>query len=80
MPRIRLVTEEAAAPLTRELMARDVAERGHVRTGTGIQGHAPTIQEGTRALEAGISGAGRIPRQLRRLMNVRVATIVGCPF
>jgi hypothetical protein len=80
MPRIRLVTEEEAAPLTRELMKRDLAQHGHVLPGTGIYGHAPTIQEGARALDAGITAAGRISPQLRRLMNVRVAAIVGCPF
>jgi hypothetical protein len=80
MPRIRLVTLEEAAPLTRRLMEEDVAQHGHVFPGTGIYGHAPSIQEGTRALNAGITAAGRIPRQLRALMNVRVASIVGCPF
>jgi hypothetical protein len=80
MPRIRLVEWDEAAPSTRALLERDVAQHGHVLPGTGIQGHAPTIQAGTKALEAGIGAAGRIPRQLRRLMNVRVAQIVGCPY
>ena len=80
MPRIRPVTAEEAAPLTRSLMEQDVAQYGHVLPGTGIYGHAPSIQEGTRALNAGITAAGRIPKQLRALMNVRVASIVGCPF
>jgi hypothetical protein len=51
-----------------------------VLPGTEIFGYAPTIQEGTRALDAGITAAGRISPQLRRLMNVRVAATVGCPF
>ena len=80
MPRIRLVDLEAAAPLTRELMERDLAQHGHVYPGTGIYGHAPSIQEGTRALDAGITKAGRIAPQLRKLMNVRAAQLVGCPF
>ena len=45
-----------------------------------LYGHAPTIQKGARALDAGILSAGGISQQLRRLMNTRVATIVGCPF
>ena len=80
MPRIRLVTREEATPLTRGLMEQDVAAHGRVLPGTGIYGHAPTIQEGAKALNAGITAAGRIPRQLRALMNVRVASLVGCPF
>jgi hypothetical protein len=80
MPRIRLIEMEQATPFTRELMERDVAQHGYVYPGTGIYGHAPTIQEGTRALDAGITQAGRIAPQLRRLMNVRAAQLVGCPF
>jgi hypothetical protein len=59
---------------------RDLEQYGHVMPGTGIYGHASTIQQGARALDAGIGAAGRISPQLRRLMNVRVASIVGCPF
>lgn len=80
MPRIRSVDPEKASPATRQRMDRDMEQHGHVLPGTGISGHAPTIQEGTRALDAGITNAGRIPQQLRRLMNLRAAQIVGCPF
>ena len=80
MPRIRQVTAEEAAPLTRELMEQNLDQYGFVLPGTAIYGHAPSIQEGTRALDAGITAAGRIPKQLRALVNVRVASIVGCPF
>ena len=45
-----------------------------------LYAHSPTIQDGARALDAGITAAGGISPQLRRLMNVLVATIVGCPF
>lgn len=50
------------------------------RPSTSMYAHAPTIQEGARALDAGIGAAGRIPPQLRRLMNVKAALLVGCPF
>ncbi len=80
MPRIRLVTLDEAAPLTRTLMAQNLAQHGRVLTATAIYGHAPSIQEGAQALNAGITDAGRIPKQLRGLLNVRVASIVGCPY
>jgi hypothetical protein len=80
MPRIRLVDPEVAAPFTRELIERDLAQHGYVYPGTGIYGHAATIQQGARALDAGITNAGRISQQLRKLMNVRAAQLVGCPF
>ena len=80
MPRIRYVTEAEATPEVRERMERDLANVGHVMASTGIYGHAPTIAEGARALDTGIGAAGRISPQLRRLMNLRAASIVGCPF
>ena len=80
MPRIRLISKEEASPFTRELMERDVAQHGYVYPGTGIYGYAPTIQQGTKDLDAGITAAGRISPQLRRLLNVRAAQLVGCPF
>ena len=80
MARIQGVTPEQAAPVTRRLMDENVVRYGQVLPGTGIYGHAPTIQEGTRALDEGITAAGRIAPQLRTLMNVVVASLVGCPF
>jgi len=45
-----------------------------------LYAHAPSIQRGARALDQGIGEAGGISPQLRRLMNVRAALMVGCPF
>jgi hypothetical protein len=80
MARLEGIKPEDASELTRSLMERDLKQHGFVLPGTEIFGYAPTIQEGTRALDAGITAAGRISPQLRRLMNVRVAATVGCPF
>jgi len=80
MPRIEGIPEEKAAPFTRKLIEQNLAQFGHVLPGVGIVGHAPTIQEGAQALNQGITKAGRISQQLRSLMNVRVALMVGCPF
>ena len=80
MARIRGISPEEASPATRQRMDRDVEQHGHVLPGTAISGLTPTIQEGTRALDAGITAAGGVSQQLRRLMNLRAAQIVGCPF
>ena len=80
MPRIEGVRPEAAAPFTRKIMDENRERFGEVLPGTAIQGLTPTIQEGTQALNRGIGAAGGISQQLRGLMNVRVAQIVGCPF
>ena len=80
MPRIRPITLEEAAPQVKAVMERNLETFGRVLPSTEVYGHAPSIQEGAQALNAGISDAGRISPQLRSLMNVRVAAMVGCPF
>ena len=45
-----------------------------------LAGHVPSIRAGAAALDRGITDGGGVSQQLRRLMNVRVAMIVGCPF
>jgi hypothetical protein len=80
MPRIEGVSTEQAAPFTWGLMEQNLAQFGHVLPGTKIVGLAPTIQEGTQQLNAGITNAGKVSHQLRGLVNVRVASLVGCPF
>lgn len=67
MPRIPLVVPHGAAD-------------GEAVPPPSLYGHVPSIQRGARALDQGLLEAGGIPQQLRRLMNVRVASIVGCPF
>jgi alkylhydroperoxidase family enzyme len=80
MVRIRYVTLEEATPEVRARMEKEIAEQGEVTPGTGVWGHAPTIMDGNQALNAAIGAAGRISPELRGLVNVRVATIIGCPF
>jgi hypothetical protein len=68
MPRIPLVTPQPEPNSTAATPS------------PSLYGYAPSIQRGARALDIGIGEAGGISPQLRRLMNVRVATTVGCPF
>ena len=80
MPRIRPVRPEETSAEVRAAMERDMERQDHVGQGLGVQGHTPTIWAGARALDAGITAAGGISQQLRRLMNLRAAQLVGCPF
>ena len=80
MPRIRPITTEEAAPQVRAAMERNIEAFGRVLPSTEVYGHSPSVQEGAQALNAGITDAGRISPQLRSLMNVRVAALIGCPF
>ena len=62
------------------LIAPDGASHDGPSPPPSLYGHVPSIQRGARALDQGILEAGGVPQQLRRLMNVRVASMVGCPF
>lgn len=80
MPRIPPIDPDEAAPQTRQKMDQDLATFGQVLPSTGLYGRNPALIEATKALDAGVSAATRVPKQLRMLVNVRVASLVGCPF
>ncbi len=80
MPRIKGVDPENAPEQVKARMQRDIERVGSVMPGTLITGLVPTIQKGAADLDAGIGAAGGIPPVLRTMLNLRVASIVGCPF
>jgi hypothetical protein len=80
MPRIKGIDPDDASEITRARIERETKRFGHVLSGTLITGLTPTIQRGAAALDEGIGAAGGIPPVLRTMLNLRVASIVGCPF
>ena len=80
MARIRPLEEQDVSPDNRERFHKNVAAYGTVLNSTGIYAYCPSIMNGFTALGASIEESGLLSRQLRCLLNVRVATLVGCPF
>ena len=80
MSRIPPITPENAPPEARELFEKDLAAHGQVLNTTAIAAYRPGIALAAKQLGAAVAQAGLIPEQLRLLMNVRVASLVGCPF
>ena len=80
MSRLRPLEENEVDPRLGPLLATDIERHGMVSPTTGTYAYVPGFLEGARALDAGITQAGGIDQQLRMLMNLRVANIVGCPF
>ncbi len=69
------------APLEAQpLFDADVARYGEPLNTTRIAAYSPGIAIAAKALGAAVANAGLIPAQLRFLINVRVAGLVGCPF
>ena len=80
MPRIRPITLDEAEPQIRVAMERNLEVFGRVLPSTEVYGHAPSVQEGARALDAGIT-AGRTHFTRASIADERTrAATVGCPF
>ena len=80
MARIRPLGEQDVSPESRVHFQRDRAVFGTVLNSTGIYAHCPPILDAAKVLGAAIEQSGRLPRQLRCLINVKAASLVGCPF
>lgn len=80
MARIRPLREEEADPGSRVHFERDRTAFNTVLNSTGISAYCPPILNATKVLGAAIEQSGRLPRELRCLLNVRAAAMVGCPF
>lgn len=80
MPRIRPLDAESAPPEARELFEGDLKAHGQVLNSTRVAAYRPGIAAAAKALGRAVADGGLIPDQLRLLMNVRIAELVGCPF
>jgi len=80
MARIRALTREEAPTDVRSLYDANLKAFGQIMNTTGVWAHRPTIQLGVKALADGIQQSGLISDKLRCLINVRIASQVGCGF
>ncbi len=80
MERIRPLKEKDVSPESQVHFQRDRTLFGTVLNSTGIYAHCPPILHAAKVLGAAIEQSGRLPRELRCLINVKAAALVGCPF
>ncbi|MBI3079497.1 MAG: carboxymuconolactone decarboxylase family protein [Deltaproteobacteria bacterium] len=80
MARIPPVDRSKIPPEVEELFQEQEQSYGTVLESSLIMAHCPSILMGYRALRAGVTESGLIPVPLKALINVRVASINGCPF
>lgn len=80
MSRIPPLSPDNAPPEAKELFDRDLAVFDQVLNSTAIAAYRPGIAMAAKQLGQAVATAGLIPDQLRFLMNLRVAGLVGCPF
>jgi hypothetical protein len=80
MPRIRPLTEHEVSPEVAAILQSAAKTFGEPLPSTGIQAYCPPILEASRALGAAPARSRTLPAELRYLVCLRVAQLVGCPF
>jgi hypothetical protein len=80
MPRITPLTRAHAHSDAQPFFDQDERAFGFVLNPTGIFAYRPPIQAAARALGRSVAKDGVLTPELRALICVRVATMVGCPF
>ncbi len=80
MPRVGEIEEPGDDPVLREIFERDRQLFGFVLNTTRVQAHCPPILHAAKQLSVAIETSGRLPAELRALVNLRVAQLNGCPF
>lgn len=80
MARIPEVSDSPDEPFTREIFKAQIEKYGFVFNTSKIYAHRPTIMHGLNLLQQGVDKSGLLGADLKALVNVRVATINGCPF
>jgi hypothetical protein len=80
MARIRPLTKDEVSGDLRDVLAAGERWLGQPVISSGIQAYAPPILEASRRLGAAPEKSGLLDAQLRTLVCLRAAELVGCPF
>ena len=79
MPRLRPLREDEVPEEARVYFQSQEATFGQVFNSTRFSAYFPGMMAAAQELGAAIN-QGQVPAQFRRLLNVKVATMIGCPF
>ncbi|HZU17226.1 MAG TPA: hypothetical protein VFD01_11605 [Candidatus Dormibacteraeota bacterium] len=80
MPRIRPLGKDEVPPEARAIMEAGERTYGEVLLSHRVQAYAPPILRAGSVLGGAPARSGSLPAQLRSLVCLRVAQLVGCPF
>ena len=79
MARIRQLARDEAAPELQHYFDKNVEAYGKVLHSNGVYAYCPPIAQAYQGLNAAFPKSNQVTEELRRLVNLRVAQIVGCP-
>jgi alkylhydroperoxidase family enzyme len=80
MSRVPPVDPAAIAPELAEIVAQQTEQWGAPLTPTLVMAHCPPLVRGGRGLAIALEKSGQLPPELRDLVSLRVAQLIGCPF
>jgi alkylhydroperoxidase family enzyme len=79
-PRVPPIDPADAAPELRPILDQQAAQWGTPLVPTLVMAHCPELVRGARGLAVALEKSGRLPAELRDLVSLRVAQLIGCPF
>jgi len=74
------VDDDAMAPEVRQMAEAQIKGYGTVLNSLRMTAHTPAIASGAAAMSRGFTRGSVVSVRLSHLLNLRVGTIVGCPF
>lgn len=80
MPRVSEIEEDGGDPVLKAAFDKERELFGGLLNPTKVMAHCPPILRAAKLLGASIAQSGRLPAAMLALVNVRVASINGCPF
>ena len=80
MSRVPPVDPDQAPAELKELLAQQVEQWGAPLGPTLVMAHCPPLVRGARGLGIALEKSGQLPAELRDLVSLRVAQLIGCPF
>lgn len=78
--RVAPVDPVAAPTEVREVFARQTEQWGAPLAPTLVLAHCPPLVRAALGLSVGLEKSGQLPAELRDLVSLRVAQLIGCPF
>jgi alkylhydroperoxidase family enzyme len=80
MPRVSEIEEDGGDPVLQQVFEKEREAFGDLLNPTKVMAHCPPILRAAKLLGASIAQSGKLPAAMLALVNVRVASINGCPF
>jgi alkylhydroperoxidase family enzyme len=78
--RVAPVDPAEAPPEVREVFARQTEQWGAPLAPTRVLAHCPPLVRASAGLSIALEKSGQLPAELRDLVCLRVAQLIGCPF